>query len=247
MPAPSLLDNQPIAPSQTADWLAVLSRALQRLFRNDPIRGIGAPAQAPILGPVRLLLLVIVLLVVRAAEAGVISYQNPDVLGSGECTGGPRAPLQRYEEAGIRIQVDELFYEGGRLACDYSQPLGGGWFALDPPTVGPIIPLGIWGNATLSVTSLSGAAITGIRFRLPEFGEPFCSDTIIVSYTLCSGPGLQSLVFPVGLQSLTVRVRFVPTIHDAFFRLDEVTIPEPSTLTLFAVAGLLLVRRLRES
>jgi MYXO-CTERM domain-containing protein len=204
----------------------------------------------------------IVLASITSAAAAVINFTTPDIAATMECDGaaGPKiAPLERYEEQGVRVLSNELF--GNRFLCDPARAFGvfGEWQPLmlqdGETSFGPLV---YWWNdsAGLDVTSLGGQAIRGIDLTIVEKGGfTWCSEIIQSaqgSITLCNGfDGYVSFAdrgFPNGLTSF--RLDFGqsgrPHFLDPFVRLNAIDVPEPAGLALVGVA-LAAVRRRRRA
>jgi MYXO-CTERM domain-containing protein len=199
---------------------------------------------------------------VAPTAAAVIDFTTPDIAATMECEGaaGPRsAPLERYEELGVRVRSNELF--GNRFLCDPARAFGqfGEWQPLmlqdGQTSFGPLV---YWWNdsAGLDVTSLSGQPIRGIDLTIVEKGRvDWCSEIVQSaqgSITLCDGfDGYVAFAdhgFPNGLTSFHLDFGQTgrPYFQDPFVLLNAIDVPEPAGLALVGVA-LAVVRRRRRA
>ena len=188
---------------------------------------------------------------VPVAQGGVINFTNPDVVGTRSCgTHTPTGPLELYVEQGVRVDIDD--FNANMHPCALGVPVPG--FPVydmitGPGPYGPILLAGL-DSGVMGVTSLTGAAIRGVRLDVVDGGHvgdcglsriQFATGSIPLP---CGGPIdyiFANYGLVAGLTSFTVR----PDIY-TFIYVSELQVPEPTSLVLLGVIGLpLAVRRLR--
>ena len=204
--------------------------------------------------PAALLCLLLAFACPSMSTAAVITFSSPTMAATQECqdSRGPRfAPLQRYEELGVRILTNELL--ANRFECDPTHAFGPGgqWQPLAlPPAQASYGPLVYWWNdgASMEVTSLDGHPIRGIDLTVVEKDAraDWCSEIIQAtagSISLCDGfNGHVSFAdhgFPDGLTSFTLAWgrSGAPFFSDPYVLVNaiDVDVPEPAVLTLVAI------------
>lgn len=214
-----------------------------------------------------LCLLAVAMTIATDAGAGVIQFNNPDlVLDTGDCRAGPQQQpgdigigvLERYIEQGVHFEIwnEARFFSGvWRHPCDPFQlaqdPYDGAHrYVIVEPEGHIFTDMQIYAGdgGYIKVNSFGGAAITSFRFI--GFGPADdCAVVFQMNIPLCPGvPGaIQEIVLadyglPLGLTSFTLRYVGSPGGAATAMRLVEVTVPEPTTVALLGL-GLAALRR----
>jgi|KBSSwiStaDraftv2_1062776.scaffolds.fasta_scaffold121394_3 hypothetical protein len=205
--------------------------------------------------PVALFCLLVAVACPPAATAAVITFSSPTIAATQECQDvrGPRlAPLQRYEELGVRILTNELF--ANRFECDPARAFGPGkqWQPLvldsSQASYGPLV---YWWNdsASMEVTSLNGQPIRGIDLTVVEKNSrvDWCSEIIQAaagSISLCDGFNGQVNFADYGFIDGLTSFRLdwgrggAPYFWDPYVVVNaiDVDVPEPGALAVTAIA-----------